>query len=1833
MAQVNLKYLKGVRTRYVNILNKEVQVGVDLLNLDVSSLTSEELKGIQKNVSECKSKIDTYVDKLSSQSEKLAQALGDTDDELTQQIMDDDSTLTDSALALFYKLKIMDESLREKQLEEKEKSKTQVFDESGSLERFCDFQTKLQQDFFTQQQQRSEQQMKLQQDMLQSHVKRERDTQVKLPKLDIVSFNGNKLYWVEFWDSFKSAVHNNDRLSPVDKFNYLKGKLTGEARSAIAGLSLSNENYDVAIRILQERFGETQEIIDLHYKRLLSLYPAKNTTDSLRSFMDGAEKHLRSLEVLKEDIDQHIFVSMIRNKLPSDVLFQLELLKGADNKWTVQKLRDVLKQYIVSREKSDKAKPVNSSQQASANRGPRYNATDGSKSQSSQNKGIYSAGVFVATEKKASQPSKRCRYCEMSHWSDECHKFKTVEERKKELKGSCYRCLKGNHLAKDCKSSKECVYCGVKNVHHRSLCNKRFQKAAVKDKETVHLSQEAFDEDTKQDTTQDEVSLLSCDETVFVQTALAEISGNDGKKERVRLLLDSGSHRTYISSKLAQRLGLKEEREQTINVITFGSETTKVVKTKSTTLKLKLLDGSYMVLTANIVSKISGNLHRSVLTSDYQKRLSQITRNLRLADTIPTEKEVGALDLLIGSDYYLDIIEAEKIKISEGLYLVSSKLGWILSGRASSNLQHDSEDINMLILSQNRSTNNDITSEFESVVYAKANLEDFWNIETIGVHDKADNSDDEKAMTNFKETVKRENGRYQVKWPWKDESRDLPENRGLALGRLKSLVTRIQKQPELMSKYDDIIQDQLEKGIIEKVDRNVTDGTKHYIPHHVVITPQKTTTKLRIVYDASAKGRQEHKSLNECLYRGPVLLRDLCGILIRFRLSSIGIVSDIEKAFLQVELQKSERDVTRFLWFKNCEEPIVNENYIQELRFCRVPFGVVSSPFLLAATIETHLETYGSALANQLKENIYVDNVITGTNSVPDAISLYKEGKAMFRDANMNLREWSTNSMDVNNVIPECDKAKDEEVKVLGHTWNTKTDTLSIQDPNKNDNDLSVTKRNVLKQIASVYDPLGMFTPVTIRGKALLQQVWRKHLDWDDKLDEEDTLEWLRIKDDLSQLSKTKIQRCVILKQKDGEVVYKLVCFCDASTKAYATSIYLSQTGNVTKTDLIFSKGRLAPLKGMTIPKLELMAVLIGVRCLEFVRKEINLPVDDIIVFTDSQCVLQWIQSNKQLPVFVSNRVREINEHTGFSFRYVNTKDNTADIASRGCNVKRLNETENWWHGPQWLLLSQDKWPNTSENIPTENNGNNFVLDDKHESTMTNQTTACITPFGIDEDKFSSFTHVIRVTAWCKRFVDRLKGIKNNSVYLTNQELNEAEIMWIKHVQMKHLSDVSETIKHKKQNNLVKQLDLFVDRCGLIRCGGRLKYAEFSEATRFPILLPKHERITNLLIEKIHKKLLHSGTSQTLSEIRQEYWIPQGRSVVRSVLKRCKTCRRFDGGAYKLPPMAPLPKGRVSKAVPFSKVGIDYFGPLQTKEGKDSSTKKVWACLFTCLITRAIHLELVSDMSAQSFLSCLRRFIATKGTPSEIVSDNAQQFKLSSDVVKTIWSGIIKSECVQNYVSGENIQWTYIIELAPWMGGFYERMVGLVKRALRKTIGRKILSNDQLTTLLKECESVVNSRPLVYIGDDLKSSIALTPRHFISLNPSSGIPEMESESEEDPEYNPYESSADKLLKIWKKGQRILDTFWQIWRNEYLLSLRERMQNKHKSSRIQSTALPSVNDVVIIKDDLPRGYWRLGKLSKLNVSKDGHIRSAEVTTATGKILKRPLNLLFPIEVEE
>ena len=445
-------------------------------------------------------------------------------------------------------------------------------------------------------------------------------------------------------------------------------------------------------------------------------------------------------------------------------------------------------------------------------------------------------------------------------------------------------------------------------------------------------------------------------------------------------------------------------------------------------------------------------------------------KHLPLAEPLSAETEKVSIDVLIGSDHYFDFILTGRTCFPNGLILLESKLGFICTGTVTNT--HNEESAFLAT-----------TEEFD--------LKHFWQLEGIGVHSDREKDGDQIAVDSFEQSVRQTDGRYVVSWPWRCTAFDLQDNYGLAYGRLQSLLRRLDKDQHLMEQYDRTIKEQAARGVIEIVSElENTDGPVHYLPHHCVVKPDKATTKVRVVYDASAKSKPSFNSLNECLYPGPVLLPIRPGILIRFRLFPIAITSDVEKAFLQLGLQEKNRDVTLFLWVKDITKPLSRNNLVT-YRFARVPVGVVSSLFLLAATVRHHLTSQDSPeQANEVLPNMYVDNILVSKNSVKDANEYYSYAKSIFSGAAMNRREWGSSSQKFMEDIPDHDRSTGAVQKCLGVNWNMERDTLNVPTVNAGDR-LVRTKREHLQAITQFFDPLGFHAPLLVSAKILMQDIWR----------------------------------------------------------------------------------------------------------------------------------------------------------------------------------------------------------------------------------------------------------------------------------------------------------------------------------------------------------------------------------------------------------------------------------------------------------------------------------------------------------------------------------------------------------------------------------------------------------------------------------------------------------------------------------------------------------------------------------------------------------------------
>ena len=688
-----------------------------------------------------------------------------------------------------------------------------------------------------------------------------------------------------------------------------------------------------------------------------------------------------------------------------------------------------------------------------------------------------------------------------------------------------------------------------------------------------------------------------------------------------------------------------------------------------------------------------------------------------------------------------------------------------------------------------------------------------WDLESLGIK-----SSDE-VHESFENEIEFLEGRYSVKLPWKLGHDPLPSNFANSVSRMKGQLKRLKREPEVLNEYDSIIKEQLSAGVIEKVSElEEPGGNVHYLPHHAVIRRDAETTKLRIVYDASSKETKNGTSLNDCLHTGPSLNPLLFDILVRFRENKIALVGDIEKAFLNVAVDPEDRDSLRFLWVEDVRDSNLS---VVVYRFCRVVFGLNASPFLLNGTIRHHLATYAEVdpeFVKRMIEGFYVDDLVTGERTVDKTFTLYKNARERMSKGGFTLRKWKTNDPGLREMISTCESNKttrevgrlgDEETyaksklepqggtkgeKVLGLAWDCENDTLHfnfqhIADKAKG---LEATKRNVLSLLASLFDPLGMVSPVTVGMKVLFQEICNSKFDWDEVLMGEIKRKWDKWVQDLAETKEICINRC-LYETGGGDVTEcYLHGFGDASKKAYCAMVYFVYRTKDGKAHvrLVASKTRVAPLKELSIPRLELMSARILAQLMHTVKNALQSQVklDGVRFWLDSKTALSWIQNKGEWKQFVRHRVNEILKLTDKEdWAYCSTEENPADLGSRGVLASQLKENQLWWRGPSWLTERPEDWPVLTESLRTPES---LIEEKKSASVMMTKAEIVSGIAGvIDVNDYSTLQRLVRVimTAWIKRFIDNLRArAKQNEKRtgrLEEDELKSAEIEWLKSVQ------------------------------------------------------------------------------------------------------------------------------------------------------------------------------------------------------------------------------------------------------------------------------------------------------------------------------------------------------------------------------------------------------------------------------------------------------------------
>ncbi|GFT40338.1 integrase catalytic domain-containing protein [Trichonephila clavipes] len=753
------------------------------------------------------------------------------------------------------------------------------------------------------------------------------------------------------------------------------------------------------------------------------------------------------------------------------------------------------------------------------------------------------------------------------------------------------------------------------------------------------------------------------------------------------------------------------------------------------------------------------------------------------------------------------------------------------------------------------------------------------------------------------------------------------------------------------------------------------------------------------------------------------------------------------------------------------------------------------------------------------------------------------------------MEQWKKENFNVH-PVHETVSLGANGTKVLGLSWNTNedyltTDTKSLLEFVSLDKN---TKRFILQAVGKIFDPLGLISPFTVRMKCLLQDLWKEEIQWDDPLPTHIEKEWKKWCEELPHLRNLKIPRLVLdstLLEDDVE----LHSFCDASKKAYGAAIYLrTKSRNEISVKLVTSKNHVAPLNCLTLPRLELLGALVAARLASKVKKIVNLKRSCLQYhWTDSKIVLFWIKGNKiRWKQFVANRVNEITSLTDpHSWYHCAGKENPADFPSRGLSADCLVSNSRWWTGAEFL--SNSEFPkNFQQVVPeldylTENEKETVVQERKkllesdrsEETVLLNSDSSSI----LDEllELSNNYFKVINILSYIFRFNYNCRNKSKKVGPLTVAEFKESEIKLIKHAQ-RSLFD------KKEIPSCISNLFPFVDGEGIVRVGGRLENATVPYLHKHPAILPKGSKLSKLYFNSLHTRFFHVGPQGLLNAVRQKFWPLRGRSIARKTVHQCVICFR-SRPILSSQIMGNLPSERVNISSPFTIAGLDLCGPflVKYKNQRKGTLNKVYICVCICFSTKAIHLELLSDLTSDALIATLKRFTSRRDKCSKIYTDKATNFVGANSILKKFHKSInFPDENLAKYFVSENIDWKFIPPKSPHFGGLWEAGVKSVKHHHKRAIGNLHFTFEEFETIMIQVEGILNSRPLTPLSSDADNFDVLTPGHLLIGRPITSIPEP----------NLIDVNENRLSR-WEKITKVVQRTWKKRKSDYLNTLQAR----------------------------------------------------------------------------
>ncbi|XP_038122496.1 uncharacterized protein LOC119771145 [Culex quinquefasciatus] len=1615
---------------------------------------------------------------------------------------------------------------------------------------------------------------------------------VQLPAISVPKFTGDRKKWTTFKDLYVSTIHNRDDLTDTLKMQYLYSYLDVEPKRQVARFSISEANYKLAWEALTDYYDKKRfTVFSLVREFMDQPSIASATPESLNKLVTSSDEIVQQLDTLGEEFQTRDpwLIHLVLEKLDKDTRagWSQKVIEKENPKFD-ELLSFLKKRCEVLETCSAFSKKV---------------VLDGKKEATKQ---VISDKKLKALHTTAT--NQKCAKCSKEHNMYQCEEFRrlSVQERRELVQKVrlCFNCLRPAHCAKSCTSKSSCHTPECKQRHHTLLCTSAANSERASEESGSSASVKVVPEKKEEVIASLMVELPEKKRQVLplLPTAVVKVRKVSGGYVRARVLIDSGSQASLVTEECVRKLELPR-RNGKLAVSGLGQQE---VGTTRGVVTLQIASRFDEVVVIATDAYILGKLTSTIPSQRFDVANMKLLQNIpELAD--PDYNRPGPIDIILGSDVFLALLEGGQVKDESGQTVAQrTVLGWIVAGR------YDDQ----AVVHSNHTIVN-LHAEMD----LNRTLRQFWEQEENFKPPPLTPSE-QQVTEHFSSTLQRDgNGRFIVRLPFDDSKPALGDSLAAATKRLKSMERRFQQHPEFKQDYTAFLREYLELGHMEEVpaDQVEKDSSKcYYLPHHAVIKADSSTTKLRVVFDASC-ATSTGVSLNDRLRAGPNNNADLFSVALRFRSHKVVFCADVAKMYRQVLVHPDDRDYQRIVFREEPDQPI------KHYRLCTVTYGTKTAPYLaiesMRAAAKAYDDVYPQAV-ERIKRDFYVDDFLSGADDTNEATCLKQQVVEILSSAGFELRKWTSNNQELlqeqrtDESAPVLMKFSEqgEAVKALGIQWFPTEDVYGFK-VNLPDTSFTFTKRQMISDSSKLFDPFGWLAPVLVKIKILYQQLWLFDVNWDDSLPPAVKAEWQEVRSTLHLLENMRIPR--YLSPFRGRI--QLHGFSDASEQAYAAVVYarsVNANGNISVV-LIAAKSRVAPIKQVSLPRLELCGAWLLALLMERITEALSHLAIEHWAWTDSTIVLNWLSTHpRKWKTYVANRTAAILDYLPRScWNHVLGKENPADLATRGLTPAELLGNPLWLGSAPWMQVDQALWK--LRPVP--------VVDDEDllETRVVKSLHLVAIPIreNYDEElgllaKRSSFTLIIRTLACVNRLVRNCRTTKANrqNGELAPAELSAARAQLVRAVQHTAYAPELELLRKGKSlptKHILSPLHPFLDEQGTMRLGGRLQNSDLPYDVKHPMILPQNHVATEMLVRELHLRNLHAGPALLTATIYQQYWIVGCQTVVRKVVHGCTRCVRLKGKtANQL--MGNLPPARVLATRPFSHVGVDYAGPVKLKAACVRGVKvtKGYIAVFVCLSTKAVHLEVASDLSTNTFISVLKRFVSRRGYPVEIWSDNGTNFVGADRVLQEFVEQIqFNGKEAARFLSNLGIKWTFNPPSAPHMGGIWEAAVKSTKKHLVAELGDEAITFEDLSTILCQVEACLNSRPLCALSSNPDSVEALTPGHFLVGQPMNLVPEPN-----------VQHLPVGRLDHWQALQRRAANIWNRWRDEYLTSLQPRNKWRTPQPNIE------VDQLVLVKNDnAPPTQWELARVKEVHPDATGAVRT--VTLRRGStVYQRPIHKL-------